>query len=194
MSEKIYHGEIKPKDIAQAIVAHFNRGNYRTQQIGSSEQVIVQIATNDFRSSGGQTALSVTIRKVEDGVSVQIGKQAWLGIAASLGSTAIRAIRNPFSLIDRIDDIAQDIESLQISEEVWEVIDQSARSIGTGHALSERLRKLVCEYCLTPNPIGSAHCIACGAPLGSVQPTTCPKCGFVVIYNEKICPNCGNRL
>ena len=38
------------------------------------------------------------------------------------------------------------------------------------------------------------RCIACGAPLGEVQPSTCANCGFVVQKEEKICPNCKTRL
>lgn len=194
MNQKIYHGQITPKDIAQALIAHFNRGNFRTQQIGSSNQVIVQIASANYASSGGKTAISVTIREVEDGVSVQIGKQAWLGVAASLGTTALRAIRNPLSLISRLDDIAQDIESIQLGEEVWEVIDHIAHTIGTGFELSERLSRMVCDYCETANPVGASNCIACGAPLGNVQPKTCKNCGFVVSRQEGKCPNCSKPL
>jgi hypothetical protein len=194
MSQRIYHGSLSPKQTAETIISHFHRGNYRTQQIGSGEQVMVQIATSQVRRSGGQTALSVTIRQVEDGITVDVGKQAWLGIAASLGQTALQAIRNPLSLIGRLDDIAQDIESLQLTEEIWEVIDQFAQTVGTGFALSERLQRIVCEYCDTANPVGTSNCIACGAPLGTVQPTTCVYCGFVIQKNEKICPNCKKAL
>jgi predicted amidophosphoribosyltransferase len=49
---------------------------------------------------------------------------------------------------------------------------------------------MVCEYCLTANPVGEPSCIACGAPLGEAQPRTCLNCGFVVRMNESICPNC----
>ena len=104
--------------------------------------------------------------------------------------TALTAIRNPFFLINRLDDIAQDIENLQLSDEVWKLVDQTARSIGSGFQLSDRLRKYVCDYCKTPNPPGESRCIACGAPLGDIQPFTCPNCGYVITTNESICPNC----
>jgi len=55
------------------------------------------------------------MQNVEDGVSVQIGQQAWLGVAADLGISALNALRNPVSLINRLDGIAQDIENLQLS-------------------------------------------------------------------------------
>ena len=118
---RIFHGNLKPSDIARDLIAYFNRGSYQVQQIGHDPKIAIQIATHRMAHSGGRTALTVTIHQVDDGVSVQVSEQAWLGIAASLGFTALRAIRNPFSLIGRIDDLAQDIESLQLDEDIWEV-------------------------------------------------------------------------
>ncbi|NMB88792.1 MAG: zinc ribbon domain-containing protein [Chloroflexi bacterium] len=194
MDQRIYHGQFKPVDLANILIAHFNRGNLRVQQVGNGNQISVQIATTAVPASGGQTALSVNFQKVEDGVLVQIGKQAWLGIAASLGQTAISAMRNPFSLLGRLDDLAQDVENLTLTNEVWSVIDAGARSIGTGHELSERLQRVVCEYCNTANPPGEPRCIACGAPLGDNQPVTCKRCGFVIQPTDKVCPNCQQPL
>lgn len=194
MDQRIYHGKITPDDFARSLTAHFNRGNLRVQQIGGGDQIAVQIASRQGAASGGQTALGITLQHVEDGVSVQIGRQAWFGIAASLGMTAIAALRNPFSLITRVDDLAQDIEYIQLTDEIWRVIDLTARSLKAGHDLSERLRRLVCAYCDTANPVGEPSCIACGAPLGSAQPVACPKCGFVVTTKTLRCPNCKTIL
>jgi DNA-directed RNA polymerase subunit RPC12/RpoP len=194
MDQRIYHGVFSPSDLARSLIAHFNRGNYQVQQIGQGDQVAVQIATTRQASAGGATALSVNLLKVEDGVSVQLSNQAWFGVAASLGWTAIAAIQNPFNLLGRLDDIAQDIENIQLSEEVWSVIDGTARASGTGFELTERLRRSVCPYCNTANPVGEANCIACGAPLGDIQPETCPACGFVLSQTDKVCPNCGKPI
>ena len=186
----IYHGEMNPSDIARDIIAQFNRGNYRVQQIGHDPKIAVQIATRDYAQSGGQTALTVTLHKVSDGVSIQVGNQAWMGVAASLGVTALSALRNPLSLLNRIDDLAQDIESLQLDEEIWQVIEFSARQHGVGMALSERLQRYICPYCNTPNKTGDSRCMACGAPLGDIQSQTCMNCGFIVRNLERECPNC----
>lgn len=194
MDQRIYHGKITPSDIARALVGRFQRGNLRVQQIGSGSKMAVQIATSERAASGGQTALSVTIQEVSDGVAIQVGKQAWMGVAASLGMTALAALMNPWNLLNRLDDIAQDLEYLQLSEEVWKVIENEARILGAGHELSERLRRLVCGFCDTANPVGESNCIACGAPLGKSQPTTCRFCGFVVRRAERQCPNCGNSV
>lgn len=190
MEMKVFHGEIKPIDFSRALTAEFNQGNLRAQQVGHGDEIIVQIATREMRRSGGKTALTVTLEVVDDGVAVQVGKQSWLGVAASLGYTALSAIRNPFSLLGRLDDVAQDIESLQISELVWEIIENVAYTAGASFELSERLRRLVCQYCKTANPIGAASCLACGAPLGDAQPSTCIHCGFVISPEDVHCPNC----
>jgi len=194
MERKIFHGSIKPVDIAQALLGEFNQGNLRAQTLGHSDKMIVQVSSRPDAMSGGQTAMTVTIQKMEDGIIVEIGQQAWLGVAASLGATALAAIRNPFSLLGRLDDIAQDIEHLQLNERIWQVIAETVKSAGVSTELSDKLKRTTCEYCNTANPVGQPSCIACGAPLGKAQPNTCKKCGYVVSANEKTCPNCKQPL
>jgi hypothetical protein len=134
------------------------------------------------------------MQNVEDGVSVQIGQQAWLGVAASLGVSALAAWRNPLALLNRLDDIAQDIENIDLTTDLWTAIEGTARSLGSGYELSDRLKKYVCDYCNTPNPPGQAKCIGCGAPLGDIQPMTCKNCGYVVTPIDDVCPNCKKPL
>jgi len=194
MERRIFHGILSPTDIAQALLAEFNRGNLRAQVVGKSDKLAVQIGTRPRSMSGGQTAITVTIQKAPDGIMVELGQQAWLGVAASLGQTAFSLFRNPFSLIGRLDDLAQDIESLQLSENVWEVIARTAASAGASHQLTDRMSRLTCEFCGTANPLGEPACIACGAPLGDAHPTACNNCGFVILRGENVCPNCGKKL
>ncbi len=194
MDRRIFHGSITANDLGQALVAQFNRGNLKAQQFSRDGKVIVQIATRMRPLSGGATALTIYLEKVKDGVAVQVGEQAWLGIAASIGTTILSVWRNPFNLIHRLDDIAQDVENIQVSEQVWTVIDNYARMRGATFELSERLRRMMCAYCETANPVGEARCLACGAPLGEVQPDTCSNCGFVLKSGEQVCPNCNHSV
>lgn len=175
-------------------MAEFNRGNMHAQVLGSKDKMAVQIATRAGAMSGGQTALTINIQTVEDGVMVELGQQAWLGVAASLGHTAISALRNPFSLLGRLDDLAQDIESMQLSDKTWNVIDRTVAALKASYALSEKLTRITCEYCESANPLGEANCLSCGAPLGGAHPTTCQNCGFAVAMEEAVCPNCGKKL
>jgi hypothetical protein len=194
MDRRIFHGNIKPNDIAHTLMAEFNRGNMHAQVLGNKDKMAVQIATRAGAMSGGQTALTINIQTVEDGIMVEVGQQAWLGVAASLGHTALSALRNPFSLLGRLDDLAQDIESMQLNDKIWSVIDRTAVALKASHALSEKLTRITCEYCGAANPLGEAGCLACGAPLGNAHPTTCQSCGFAITVDEAVCPNCGGKL
>jgi hypothetical protein len=190
MDQRIFHGDFTAQTLAGCLIAFFNRGNLRVQIIGENPTVLVQIASTAYSALGGQTALSVLLQNVEDGVAVQMGQQNWMGVAASLGYTALSTFLNPFNLLGRIDDLAQDIENLQLSDEVLKVLEDNARALGTGYELTNRLQRYTCEYCSVANPPGEPTCIACGAPLGNIQPTTCKNCGFILVKNEKVCPNC----
>jgi hypothetical protein len=194
MTQRIYHGQFTCTDLSDALLAYFSRGNLRVNRYGTQENMVIQIATSPYATSGGTTALAVHLQTVEDGIAVEVGKQTWFGIAASLGVTTVAALSNPWNLINRLDDIAQDIEYVQLSENVWRILDSTAKSLGSGFNLSERLNKYICDYCTTPNPPGEPLCIACGAPLGDIQPRTCPNCGYVVYKNENKCINCGKPL
>ena len=194
MERRIFHGNITPKSIAHSLAGTFQRGNLRTQLLGEDEDLIVQISSRPGAASGGQTAVTIHLKKVEDGVLVEIGEQSWLGVAASIGSTAISTLFNPWNLIGRLDDLAQDIENIQLIDKVWQTINKTVRTAGASMQLSDRLLRITCNYCGTANQVGEGNCISCGAPLGKDQPRTCPKCGFVVLRGERKCPSCEQPL
>ncbi|GER80410.1 MAG: hypothetical protein DPW21_08345 [Anaerolineae bacterium] len=194
MKRRFFHGNISPTDVAQALLAEFNRANLHAQTFGASDKLFVQIGTRPNAPSGGQTALTVTIEGAPDGVMIEMGQQAWMGTAASLGWSALTALRNPLSLLGRIDDIAQDIENLQLPDNIWKAVNAAVRSAGASHELSERLKRVACDYCGAATPVGEPTCLACGAPLGNLQPATCRKCGFVLLRGETVCPNCGSKV
>jgi hypothetical protein len=194
MDTRIFHGEIKARDLAQAIAARFNHSNLTSQFTQSGEQYIVQIASRRDSQSGGKTAIGITIQQNNDGVTVKIGEQEWLGIAASFGTTLLSVGRNPLNLLGRLDDLAQDLENLNLDDKIWEVIEEVAFTMGASHQLSEKLSRTVCEYCNTANPFGEPRCIACGAPLGGSQLRLCRYCGFVASPDDVTCQNCGSKL
>jgi RNA polymerase subunit RPABC4/transcription elongation factor Spt4 len=194
MEQKTFHGNIAPADLARALVAEFDHGNLQAQAVGSGSRIVVQIASRAFRTSGGQTAVTIVLEKVEDGVMIQLGDQQWIGVAASLGAAAISALRNPLTLIGTLDDIAQDITSIQLNELIWQSIQRTVSAAGAGFEISERLRRVECAHCGVAVPVGEAACPACGAPLGARQPNACPRCGFVPPAGAAVCPKCRNPL
>lgn len=194
LTQRTFHGPVTPEGLARALVGELARGSLQAQQLGSGDHVVVQIATRPGAPSGGPTAVTVQLHSVEDGVMIEIGKQAWHGVAASLAETALWALRNPWTLITRLDDVAEDLSSFGLVERVWKALEAAAAGVGASHQISERLRRLVCAYCATANVVGAPSCEACGAPLGPEQPIACPRCGFVSPAGTAICPRCGTRL
>ena len=139
-------------------------------------------------SRGVPTSLTVVLSPVEDGVMVKMGKQSWSGIAASLGTTAMSVVRNPWSLLHRLDDLAADFDVMGLESKVWKSIEKLMESRQASHQISERLRKLVCGYCDFANDAKAGECENCGAPLGDEQPQACGKCGYV---NDARAIRCG---
>lgn len=194
LEHRTYHGEIKPTDFAGALNAEFSRANLTAQVFRSGEKYTVQIASPRAQRSGGPTAISVQLIPIEDGVQVRLSEQKLFGVAASLGQSALMALLRPASILHRLDDIAQDISSLQLEEQIWEILDRTAAAHGASHEISERLRRIPCAYCQSANPVGVASCLACGAPLGLAQPKACSNCGYVVHAGERQCPECGKPI
>jgi len=194
LKTRVFHGDIRPGDIANALVAEFNQGGLQAQRVGEDDKIAVQIATQRQRQSGGNTALTVTLKSVGEGVLVGIGQQEWLGIAASLGITALSILQNPWRLIDRLDDVAADINSIQLENRIWEVVEHFAKRHKASHQIAERLRTVACPYCDYANSVATGECTATGAPLGTIQPTSCQNCGFVNQLGAKFCGNCGEKL
>lgn len=194
MEQRVFHGDVAPEDLAQALVGEFDRAGYQVQTLGDPDHLVIQIASPALRTSGGQTSITVHLLEIEDGVMVRLGQQAWMGVAASLGVTALAALRNPFSLIGRLDDLAQDITSLQLTERIWDCMERTAQGLGASHEISEALRRVTCPYCGSANPVGSPGCVACGAPLGEMQPSACGNCGHVLKQDDTTCPECGEPV
>ncbi len=194
MKSKIYHGELKLEPMAAALGAFFDRGSLSSEVTVDGDQAVVQISTRPGFGSGGQTHLGVSMRQGGDRLEVSVGDQGIFSLAGSLGTSALLGLLNPWNLLGRVDDIAQDIENLTLEDQVWAVIDKLAAEAGASQQLSERLQRLTCAYCGVANKVGDANCQACGAPLGEVQPRTCPRCGYLVFRDELKCPKCGYKV
>jgi hypothetical protein len=194
MTQKVFHGEITPDDLATALEGEFSRGDLSVTRSGGGDKSVVNIHTPQYRTAGGTTALVITIQKHHDGIVVVMGDQEWLGIVASLGQTALSALQNPWNLLNRLDDVAADVDSMKLPEKVWIAIDRCVSSKGASKQISERLRTTVCVYCHAANPVATATCVQCGGPLGDVQPGTCAECGFVNVKEARFCASCGKKL
>lgn len=194
METRTFHGEIKPHELAQHLEASFERNGLEVQHFGDEKGLTVQIASAKHRRSGGATSLTVVLSEIEDGVLVKMGEQSWAGVAASLGQTALSVAKNPWSLLERLDDLASDWDVISLKKQAWKAIEDLAASRAASHQISDRLRKVVCGYCDFANPADIGECEACGAPLGDEQPQACGKCGFVNDARAIKCSQCNHGL
>ena len=192
--QRFFHGDITPTDIAQSLSSEFEASHYIVRKKVAKDQIIIQISTRNRPISGGKTGITVFVQKVPDGIAVHLGNQSQFGILASIGQTTFMLLKNPWNIINRIDDISQDIQNIQLSDRIWSIVEETAKNKRASFEFSENLRRVICEYCLTPNPITATQCIACGAPLSGSRPITCPECGFVLEQSTSVCPNCGANI
>jgi len=195
MEQRTYRGEIDPRGLADALVAHFDHGDLMAQKVvGQEGHLMVQIATREWGWGAARSALSVGIAPVEEGVRVTLGQQRWLDAAASLTITGLGALINPLSLLGRIDDIARDVGKLTLPDQVWQAVEHYCDSVGARLGLAEKQLVVTCPYCGVGNPVGVGRCSACGGSLAEVQPVACPQCGFIVPPDARFCSRCGAKL
>lgn len=194
MKTKRYHGDLNHEEMATTLANFFNRGGLAAQSSVRGDTAYVSINTRDNRTSGGRTSLAVALAKRGERIEASVGEQSVLGLAGSLGASALLTWLNPINLLGRLDDIAADIENLSLEQQVWKLLDRMAANGGASTQLARRMQRMACSYCNTANAVGEGRCVACGAPMGDVQPSGCPKCGFVILAKEKECPNCGQKL
>jgi len=193
MEQRTYHGDLGPDEIANALLAQFNQGTFAAQRISQGDRALVQVGTRDRRNRVENT-LTVTISKTSDGVNVAVGDQQLLDAAADLAQAGLGALFNPLSLLGNLGEIASDVSSFSLTQQVWETVDKYCKSVGAGLGGAPEKTTIGCPYCGVANPPGSPTCSGCGAPLGDAQPIYCPQCGQVAPHGTKFCSRCGANL
>jgi hypothetical protein len=194
MEQRTYRGEITAEGLADALVARFNSGPLMAQKAGDEGHLLVQIATRHWEGRGSQTALSVGIARLDDGVEVTLGQQQWLGPAVELLDTGLKALFRPLALLGEVDDIAASLSTLTLPSQVWEAVEHYVESVGANLGLAERQHLVKCPYCGVGNAVGVGQCSACGAGLSDVQPIYCTQCGKLADPGANYCNRCGFPL
>ncbi len=191
MEQRAYHGRIDVEEMGQALAVQFNQGDTRAQWMrGQEGRTIVQIQARRVEASDPQTAVTLHITPSSTGAVVSMAEQQWLGVAADLARTGLKALLNPWSIIGEIDNVARNVRGLRLREEIWNAIELYCRSIGAGTGAASMLQHVVCLYCGTPNALGETNCKACRAPLTEAQPLICGRCGFMNEPRADRCANC----
>ncbi len=196
MQRRTYRGEsLTAHGLAQALVTRFNVGQIMAQAQGPDDHLIVQIASRE-RDRGGQVraALTISIIQVDNAVEVSLGEQQWLGPAADILQAGLRGWFRPMTLLGEIASMADDVQTLQLPDQVWEAVDHYVESVGAKLGLAEEEKMVACPFCGVGNPVGVGQCSACGGSLATVQPKACPQCGKLSPAGAAFCMRCGAKL
>ena len=164
MTQYLIQHQATPKDFMEALKFEFDTPNFDVEiKPISPDHYESRIFTSRNNTSESQTSINITAILTENGLSITASDQEWGQIAASLGTTVVAAIINPINLLGRIDNLAVDVENMQLSER----IDKFVHSFAT--TLAERsetqANRSTCKYCRSRNDQTATHCASCGAPL-----------------------------
>ncbi len=193
--QRAYHGDIRPRDLARALVLRFNGGETKAHWLeGEGGRAMVQVQSRRVEPGDPTTAVTVHIAPTKTGVVVSVGEQKIMGVAADMARAGVQAWINPLRLLGELDDIARNVRWLGLRSEIWKAVDEYCRAQGSVQGAATILTHVVCPYCGTPNDIGEANCRACGAPLADAQPIVCGRCGFLNEPHAQRCVNCGAKL
>ena len=193
MITKTYYGKFKIDHFLNFLAAAFRDQNLEVHVSKHAERNVVRFVSARTARSGGQFALNLILTEFDGGVRIDIGNPEALGVAASLGKTAIAALINPYNLLVRLDDVAQDIENITLDQSLLKEIEQYMKVNHLTLKLSSSLSKTVCLYCHSINEYGNSNCVSCGAPMGDTLLKTCPRCGYAMSDKIMRCPQCKAR-
>jgi ribosomal protein L40E len=195
VEQRAYHGELDPKELAQALAMRFDEGETRAHWMGGERgRAVVQIQSRRVEHGDPTTAVTVHISPTKTGITVSVSEQKVLGVAADMAKSGVQAWFNPMRLLGELDDIARNVRWLGLRSEVWKAVDEYCRNQGSARGAAGILANIVCPYCGTPNDIGAQNCKACQAPLAEAQPIVCGRCGFMNEPEATLCVNCGATL
>lgn len=195
MEQRVYHGQIRPEGMAQALLDEWDQGDTIAQAFGEQDRVIVQIGQREAGWFGDEPkqALTLDIETLNDGVQVTMGQQQWyknggggLMIGGLIGFLPFFFTFPLGSLFggDNIDD--------RLPGRIWQSLDRYTSQFGAATGKTQRLPTVVCPECGVTNPMGAQQCSACGTQLGA--PNACPNCGYTNPVGANFCNRCGTQL
>jgi len=198
MSEqRVYSSpNIDINDLGQKITDHFKLDEYETQVFKApNEGIIVQLRKKgSWRTAlGMSTALTITLTKQEDNLTVDIGAAKW-GDKAAVGAAGA-LIFFPALITAAYGAWKQS----QLPEQVFGIVEQQIQSTqGTvkkdntsSNTQPNAIDNMIpCPSCKQVIKFDSKFCPDCGAPLN----LKCPSCGTNINAGSKFCANCGSKI
>lgn len=195
MEQRIYHGPIEPRRLAQALLDEWDQGETIAQAVTVEGGVVVQIGQRESGWFGEEPrqALTLGIEQLDDGVRVSLGQQQWyqeggqVFVGGLIGFFPFffawplgGLLRGPGAPPDE-----------DLPARIWRSVEGFAAREGAATGPTRRLSTVPCPNCGVANPEGAGRCSACGAVLDQAA---CPACGGANPPGARFCIHCGTQL
>lgn len=154
----------QPDEFIRSLVHEFDTDSFDVfTEIEPDETISAHLTSQNQFGGGSRTSIYVYVRKQKDDLLITVSEQEWSSIASSLGKTIFSTVINPINLLHRLDDIAVDVQNLQLGDRVARFVKTFKQK--KDELVSTETERYTCGYCKSRNPAKSTHCVACGAPL-----------------------------
>ncbi len=216
MDARFYNSEaIDIGRLATDLVNLYLAQGYQAQQIGSKDQILVQLKKGgDFEAIiGMQAALSLTLQRTAGGVLAMIGQQRWIDKAA-VGAVGIVALPVlwPLALTAGVGALRQASLGNQVLNMVDGLVRQQQPNVQVGPIPVHLMPQVQQQW--APPPYGSApaytppptytppqpppapaklRCSSCNTPYEAGD-TFCSGCGRSLTPARQQCPSCQAEL
>src|SRR5437868_2954281 len=204
MDARFYNSdEIDIEQLANNLENIYRAQNYQVQQVGSRDQVMVQLKKgSDFEALiGMQAALSVILQRSGGGVTAMIGQQRWIDKAA-VGAVGIIAapVLWPLMLTAGAGAIRQASLGNQVLNVVDGLVRQQRPEIQVGPIPVQIMPQLQQQYIPPPQytppaytpPPPVVNALPSSAP--AAKQLRCPSCNTPYQPGDTYCSGCGKSL
>lgn len=123
METRLYQTQdIDLQRIVQALVSEYQVQGYETQQVGTPEQVLIQLKKESTLRAltGFNKALALTLQKVQGGTLVKVGVQDWID---QIAVGAVGLALHPLLITAAVGAVTE----YQVVSEILSFLDQAIR-------------------------------------------------------------------
>lgn len=194
MEQRIFHGQMRPEDLTQALLDEWDRDDTIAQGFTEQGRAVVQIGQREagWFSDEPHQAITLDIEAIDGGLQVTMGQQQWIKDGVQIFAGGLIGFLPFFFTFplgglfggDRIDQ--------SLPDRIWQTIDRYAGNSGAATGKTQRLTTIPCPECGVANPQNAERCSACGASL--MPSASCPNCGHVNPPGARFCNRCGSAI
>lgn len=220
MEQRVYQGNSNPNALAQHLLDIWDQGDTVAQTLEGDEGIIVQVGqrSGGLFSDEPQSALTLALEPISDGLRVTLGEQQWYRDGG--GQIMVGGLIGffPFFFTWPLGGGRDEPLDPQLANQVWESVEHYVQQysaaigptrlpqqldapMGTTTRLPQqpvaatgattRLAGIHCPSCGTENVSEAERCHECGTYL---QARACPQCGVSNPATANFCMRCGSSL